>query len=539
MKVNAIDTFFKRKISDTCDASRLVNNEDSPTTEVNTSKCPRLQKWDPRLYEVIRAYLEMGPYQIRLSHYPFSDATYCFSCYLFSKQIASHGMDAFPVKGFNNWKKFNDEKRCVFLNHVGQDLHSPHNNAEKSCQDLLNQSRHIGCAFKGHDEISNSRNRGNFLELITLLASYNDKVSKVILDNALRNAKYTYHMIQNSKFCIIIDETRDESRREQMTIVLRYVDEKGFIKERFFDLVHVQDITAITLKEEICDGVSKMRGEWNNLQALFLNDCPYAYYLVLVAASREVIPIHNFFSNLNFIINIISASCKCHDQLQAGQTIEIANMLAIDQLETEKIIESGFNYSICGDATATYKKITSFNFIFILHLVKEIKFIEDGWDNLLEVVKAFCEKHNNEVLDMNSPYVVKHGRHQHVDFNMEHHYRVEDPYKSFNMDDICCIVEKYYVFHFTEQNKKNVPNHSKLQNLFTISNLCQGLVETRMSKVYFLVDRLICLLLTIPVSTVTTERTFSVMKIVKTRLHNKMDNEFLTDNLAVYIERDC
>jgi len=28
------------------------------------------------------------------------------------------------------------------------------------------------------------------------------------------------------------------------------------------------------------------------------------------------------------------------------------------------------------------------------------------------------------------------------------------------------------------------------------------------------------------------------MKIVKTRLHNKMDDEFLADNLVVYIERE-
>jgi hypothetical protein len=46
------------------------------------------------------------------------------------------------------------------------------------------------------------------------------------------------------------------------------------------------------------------------------------------------------------------------------------------------------------------------------------------------------------------------------------------------------------------------------------------------------------LILTLPVSTTTTERAFSAMKIVKTRLRNKMDDEFLADNLVVYIERE-
>jgi hypothetical protein len=45
-------------------------------------------------------------------------------------------------------------------------------------------------------------------------------------------------------------------------------------------------------------------------------------------------------------------------------------------------------------------------------------------------------------------------------------------------------------------------------------------------------------LLTLPVSTATTERAFSPMKIVKTRLRNKMEDEFLMDSLMLYIERE-
>ena len=84
-----------------------------------------------------------------------------------------------------------------------------------------------------------------------------------------------------------------------------------------------------------------MHGEWNGLQALILNDCLYAYYvhcfahrlqLELVAASREIIPVHQFFSNLSFIINIIYGSCKRHDELKAVKTIELAHLKDIDKL---------------------------------------------------------------------------------------------------------------------------------------------------------------------------------------------------------------
>ena len=55
---------------------------------------------------------------------------------------------------------------------------------------------------------------------------------------------------------------------------------------------------------------------------------------------------------------------------------------------------------------------------------------------------------------------------------------------------------------------------------------------------YFLMYRLIRLVLTLPVSTATTERAFSAMKLVKTRLRNKMEDGFLRDCLLIYIEKE-
>jgi len=52
------------------------------------------------------------------------------------------------------------------------------------------------------------------------------------------------------------------------------------------------------------------------------------------------------------------------------------------------------------------------------------------------------------------------------------------------------------------------------------------------------IDRLIRLVLTLPVSTATTERAFSAMKLLKTRLQNKMEDDFLRDCMIVYIERE-
>jgi len=48
-----------------------------------------------------------------------------------------------------------------------------------------------------------------------------------ILSSRVR--KHIREKIGDSKFCIVVDEAYDESKKEQMTLVLRIVDKAGFI----------------------------------------------------------------------------------------------------------------------------------------------------------------------------------------------------------------------------------------------------------------------------------------------------------------------
>jgi len=199
-------------------------------------------------------------------------------------------------------------------------------------------------------------------------------------------------------------------------------------------------------------------------------------------------------------------------------------------------------------------------------------------------VTSFCKHQDIEVPDMNACFSsVGRSRRKQKSVTVEHHYRVDkftviidqqlqelnnrfneqaikllklsttlDPrnsYKLFNVEDICLLVDKLYPQDFSDQEKihlrlqlqhyeLDVPNHPKLKSMSSITDLCQGLVETEKSTIYPLVDRLIRLILTLPVSTTTTERVFSAMKIVKTRLHNRMEDDFLANYLIVYIEKE-
>ena len=84
---------------------------------------------------------------------------------------------------------------------------------------------------------------------------WNEKVAKII-EKTPENATYTSPSIQkeilhvysskvkkaireeicDTKFCIMVDEACDESMKEQMAMVFRYVDTEGFVKELFLGL---------------------------------------------------------------------------------------------------------------------------------------------------------------------------------------------------------------------------------------------------------------------------------------------------------------
>ena len=57
-----------------------------------------------------------------------------------------------------------DGKKCAFLAHIGNDLTSPHRNAERACTDLMNQPSHIVRRFESStlQEVVENRLRENF-----------------------------------------------------------------------------------------------------------------------------------------------------------------------------------------------------------------------------------------------------------------------------------------------------------------------------------------------------------------------------------------
>jgi hypothetical protein len=87
------------------------------------------------------------------------DAAFCLPYFLFNKPSGHLTQRVFTINGFKNWKKVRDGKNCVFLNHIGKDHNPFHRIAERSYEDLKNQSQHIQNVFKNltSEQIANNR----------------------------------------------------------------------------------------------------------------------------------------------------------------------------------------------------------------------------------------------------------------------------------------------------------------------------------------------------------------------------------------------
>ena len=351
------------------------------------------------------------------------DAAFCLCCYLFKPDIGDQaGGESFVGEGFSNWKK--KEKLHV---HVGGP-NSAHNQAWSKCQDLLNQKQHIqtvfvkqsdqarmeyrtrlnasidcvrfllrqGLAFRGHDESESSSNQGNFLELLKFLTEHNEDVKSVALNNAPQNLKLVAPEIQkdivsvaasetinviikdlgDALFSILIDEARDISIKEQMAVVIRYVNKEGHVIERFLGIEHVTNTNALTLKKAVedlfCrhglsisrlrgqgyDGASNMQGELNGLKALILKESPCAYYvhcfahqlqLALVAVAKNHDQIALLFNLVSNVVNVVGASCKRRDILKEKQASKVVEALNKGILSSGQGLNQETNLKRAGD----------------------------------------------------------------------------------------------------------------------------------------------------------------------------------------------
>ncbi|XP_075101646.1 uncharacterized protein LOC107813939 [Nicotiana tabacum] len=123
-----------------------------------------------------------------------------------------------------------------------------------------------------------------------------------------------------------------------------------------------------------------------------------------------------------------------------------------------------------------------------------------------------------------------------------------DSFSSFDINKILMMVE-LYPDNFDENIMVTLKNQletyivdirdvdERFSNLQGLVDLSETLVKTKKHLNYPFVFRLVKFALLLPVVTGTVERTFSAMKLIKSELRNRMNDEFMSGCLVPYVER--
>nr|XP_016486156.1 PREDICTED: zinc finger MYM-type protein 1-like [Nicotiana tabacum] len=359
---------------------------------------PRYHKFPQRDFSGLKCRFNpkwFKGYHNWLEYSVIEDAAYCLYCYLFQDEgIHQGGGDVFSSLGFKSWHKKNR-----------LDMHgssSIHNQAKRKCEDLLKQKQSIqtsfdrqstqtkleykirlkasievvrlllnqGLAFRGHREDESSLNKGNFLEILSWYAESCDKIRDLVLKKAPKNDQLTSLKIQKDIiiackietvkaimndlngdfFALLVDESCDVSRKEQLAIVMQYVNRCGSVVEYFIGIVHICNTTALCLKKAIIDylaqyslslsyvrgqcydGASNMQGDLRGLKTLIQQESKSAYsihcfahqlQLTLVAVSKKCLEVGELVLLVSNVLNIVGGSFKRMDDLRESQAEKV------------------------------------------------------------------------------------------------------------------------------------------------------------------------------------------------------------------------
>ncbi|XP_070052349.1 uncharacterized protein [Nicotiana tomentosiformis] len=444
-------------------------------------------------------------------------------------------------------------------------------------------------------------------------------------------------------FALLVDESCDVSRKEQLAIVMRYVNRCGSVVEHFIGIVHVRNTTALCLKKAIVDylaqhslslsyvrgqcydGASNMQGDLRGLKTLIQQESKSAYsihyfahqlQLTLVAVSKKFLEVGELVLLVSNVLNIVEGSFKRMNDLRESQAEKVQEALDMGKLETGRGLNQelglvravdtrwGSHYksfknfismfgsiinvldTIVVDARTLEERAKAkgylstcqtFEVAFMLHLMRDILGITNELNTSLQKKEQDLA---NAILLVE--VAKRRSRRKVADYTILHHYRVDiffkiidwqvqelnarfnevttnllvgvaclNPVDSFSSFDINKILRmaKLYPDDFDENITVTLKNQletyivdvrdvdERFSNLQGLVDLSETLVKTKKHLNYPFVFRLVKFALLLPVATATVERTFSAMKLIKSELRNRMNDEFMSGCLVPYVER--
>ncbi|XP_065321991.1 zinc finger MYM-type protein 1-like [Gordionus sp. m RMFG-2023] len=245
-------------------------------------------------------------------------------------------------------------------------------------------------AFRCDDESPNSVNRGNYIELIYLLAEENlllkhhlensttfIGLSSDIQNDLIYSISHVLHQkildeLEETEFItIILDETIDINNKSQLAVVLRYVLNNGTLCERFiefFDVTMHRDANSLSkfvikflndkkimkkLIGQSYDGAAVMSGDSHGLQAKIRDVNPSALYihcfahklnLILSKSCSKFKECKVFFATLSCLASFFSTSSKRTAEFDKYVKKRLPRVAPTRWEYNDRLVQTVFNY---------------------------------------------------------------------------------------------------------------------------------------------------------------------------------------------------
>ncbi|XP_059289036.1 uncharacterized protein LOC132042532 [Lycium ferocissimum] len=242
-------------------------------------------------------------------------------------------------------------------------------------------------------------------------------------------------------FGILVDESKDVSYKEQMALILRYINKEE------------NNLSSSQIRGKGYDGASNMQGEINGLKTLILKDSPSAYcihcfahqlQLTLVAVAKKHHEVDQFFDILAKVLNVFGGSFKRKEMLRDDQAEKFKKLPVLSEVHIGSGLDQELRLQRAGihvgvlilrqrllaithDLNMALQRkdqdiISAMNLVgFTKRQLQSMR--EFKWDSLVKEVSSFCVKHDIVIPEMD--YVFGKSKRKSSSVKYSHHLCVE------------------------------------------------------------------------------------------------------------------
>ncbi|XP_059285124.1 uncharacterized protein LOC132038477 [Lycium ferocissimum] len=358
------------------------------------------------------------------------------------------------------------------------------------------------------------------------------------------------------------------------------------LKEAIVNCLAQHSLSLSHIHGQCYDGASNMQGLLSGHKTLIQQESRSAHaihcfshqlQLTLVEVSKKCLQVEELVLSVSNVLNAVRGSFKRMDELRESQAEKVQEALDMVEVATGKGLNQELGLAKAANTRWDILAITNelneslqkkeqdiANAMLLVQVVKKrLQDLRDeGWDPLIENLSAFCVKYDILIPNFDEFYVnFGRSRRRVADYTFSHHYRVDifckitgnfkhsmNVLTSFDIKKILRMAE-LYPDDFGENIMVTLKNEletyivdvrdvdGRFSNLKGLGNLTEELVKTKKHLNYPLVFGLVKFVLLLPVATATIERAFSAMKLIKSELRNRMDDDFMSSYIVPYAEK--